>query len=167
MLQRAGRIQDPTGVMNMGPGALVPECPACPFPGRNLDENWRTVPPSMQYAACYVPLPMLTLNSRWLYEKVCSVDACFKLSLKGNMSLAKRTANDPELQSGYGVFVEETQYKDILAKHPQAHKVRSLHALTFRDVSDTFPIIRIFQHVEQTSMRLKMPRDEAQGSVVV
>lgn len=48
MLQRAGRMQDPGGVMNMGPGALVPECPACPFPERNLDEDWRQAPPSMQ-----------------------------------------------------------------------------------------------------------------------
>jgi hypothetical protein len=106
----------------------------------------------------------MNLNLRWLYEKVCSVDACFKLSLKGNMVSPKRTANDPELQSGHGVFVDEAEYKEVLGKHPQAHEVMSIHILALYYVSDTSSVIRIFLHAAQTSMWLKMRRDEAQVS---
>jgi hypothetical protein len=45
-LKRAGRAQDPEGPMNMQAGDLVPQCPACPFPGRNLPKDWQDVEPA-------------------------------------------------------------------------------------------------------------------------
>jgi hypothetical protein len=48
-LQRAARTHDPEGVMNMGPGDLVPKCPACPSPGRNLDPGGELSNPEKGY----------------------------------------------------------------------------------------------------------------------
>jgi hypothetical protein len=48
-LKRAGRMNDPIGVMNMGPGDLVPKCPACPFPGRNLPPDWKLIEPARRF----------------------------------------------------------------------------------------------------------------------
>jgi hypothetical protein len=58
---------------------------------------------------------------RWLYKKIYAIDACFKLSMKG--SGKKRSENDPELASGFGVFVNEHDYQDTLRKNANVAEV--------------------------------------------
>jgi hypothetical protein len=40
MLKWSGRGHDPAGVIATAPTALTIECPACPFPGKNIPDNW-------------------------------------------------------------------------------------------------------------------------------
>jgi hypothetical protein len=159
LLKRAGRVQDPHGVMNMGPGALVPECPACPIPGCNLPPDWREGAPSDQYVYLYILTSNYLTICRWLYEKICAVDACFKLSLKNDPNSAKRSANDPELQSGHGVYVEDEAYQNFLAQHPHKQEVRlNMH----EPVPSSRKLMkhrRTFQPAEPVSTRLKKRRD--------
>jgi hypothetical protein len=51
-------MHDPKGVMNMGPGDLVPKCPACPFPGQNLPDDWRLVEPAKRYGPAFGDKPL-------------------------------------------------------------------------------------------------------------
>lgn len=44
MLKRAGRGHDATGVMGTKQGELVVRCPACPWPGINLPDDWAEAP---------------------------------------------------------------------------------------------------------------------------
>jgi hypothetical protein len=53
MLKRAGRGHDPAGVAATKPGSLAVECPACPHDGRNLPENWKSVPMAIAYVFLY------------------------------------------------------------------------------------------------------------------
>jgi hypothetical protein len=43
MLKRAGRGNDPTGVVGTQEGELTVECPACPHPNKNLPNNWENL----------------------------------------------------------------------------------------------------------------------------
>jgi hypothetical protein len=43
MLKRSGRGHDPNGVISTHPGELALDCTACPYPGINLPEDWRTL----------------------------------------------------------------------------------------------------------------------------
>ncbi|KAJ7733474.1 hypothetical protein B0H16DRAFT_1468065 [Mycena metata] len=49
MLKRAGRGHDPTGTMGTAPGECALLCPACPQPGKNLPENWESIPESVKF----------------------------------------------------------------------------------------------------------------------
>jgi hypothetical protein len=41
------------------------------------------------------------------------------------MNSKKRTADDAELQSGFGVYVEENDFKRVIAKYPNEQEVMS------------------------------------------
>jgi hypothetical protein len=41
------------------------------------------------------------------------------------MNSKKRTADDAELQSGFGVYVEENDFKHVIAKYPNEQEVTS------------------------------------------
>jgi hypothetical protein len=67
---------------------------------------------------CIIPV---SSDSRWLYEKIYTIDACFKLSMKAGGK--KRSDNDPELASGFGVFVNEDHYQETLRKNANVLEV--------------------------------------------
>jgi len=48
LLKRAGRGNDPTGVLGTKPGELAILCPTCPHPGKNLPEDWKSRPATEQ-----------------------------------------------------------------------------------------------------------------------
>lgn len=50
MLKRAGRGQDPAGVVGTKMGELAIECPACPKPGINLPDSWENTSKDKRYA---------------------------------------------------------------------------------------------------------------------
>jgi hypothetical protein len=127
-LKRSGRVHDPSGVMNMGPRDLMPKCPACPHPGRNLDPKRPPLDPSDRYSSLSYHRTFLKICS-WLEEKVLAVDACFKLSQKGGAK--SRSDDDPELASGNGVFVNEDDYQSILKKNAKLVQVTH-HFLVYR-----------------------------------
>lgn len=44
LLKRAGRGHSLSGIQGTKPGELALSCPACPHPGVNLPEDWKTRP---------------------------------------------------------------------------------------------------------------------------
>ncbi|KAL0566047.1 hypothetical protein V5O48_015965 [Marasmius crinis-equi] len=75
-------------------GALAVKCPACPRPNINLPENWKE----------------LTGESRFLFYKFISVDACFRLKRR----LVSSEQKDPGLFTGKAYFVEQGVYQKQL-----------------------------------------------------
>jgi hypothetical protein len=124
LVKRAGRLHDPAGIEATEPRGLVPRCPACPEPGRNLPEDWQTQPNEKQYVVSPTRIPLADMRTRWLYEKIYALDACFKLHMKSGKT--KSSATDPELLSGCGVFVNEADYQSLLKTNPKAVEVSSL-----------------------------------------
>jgi hypothetical protein len=49
MLKRGGSGHIPEGINATPRGALAVECPACPHPGKNLPDSWKTEPESKRY----------------------------------------------------------------------------------------------------------------------
>lgn len=49
MLKRAGRIHDPSGILNTQAGECALLCPACPHPDKNLPPGWDTVGEDKRY----------------------------------------------------------------------------------------------------------------------
>jgi hypothetical protein len=49
MLKRGGSGHIPEGIDATPRGALAVECPACPHPGKNLPDSWKTEPESKRY----------------------------------------------------------------------------------------------------------------------
>ena len=70
----------------------------------------------------YVRYSYLQLISctRYLYILSVSIDACFRLKRRAVSSEGK----DPILGSGWGYFVEDTGYKELLAAHQEEKEVR-------------------------------------------
>lgn len=60
MLKRAGRGHDPAGVEATKEGECAVICPACPQPGKNMDDNWQNAPESIQHVFQYHKRIMLT-----------------------------------------------------------------------------------------------------------
>lgn len=76
------------------------------------------------------PLHSLLIRpSRWIYEKMWTLDACFKLSLKAGGK--KNSDDEPVLAPGGGVFVDQVPYQELLKKNKKAAEVRcAIHPLT-------------------------------------
>ncbi|KAI0716933.1 hypothetical protein C8Q76DRAFT_616443 [Earliella scabrosa] len=117
MLKRAGRAHDPTGVGGTLPGQLAVECPACPRPEVNLPENWDTVSDDLKY----------------LYVLSVAIDACFRLKRRAVSSEDK----DPILGSGWGYFVEDTGYREILGLHEGQTEMSTCTGLAAVDHANT------------------------------
>lgn len=45
MLKRAGRGHSPAGAEGTSVGECAVLCPACPQPGKNLEDGWQNAPP--------------------------------------------------------------------------------------------------------------------------
>ncbi|KAH9845982.1 hypothetical protein C2E23DRAFT_872607 [Lenzites betulinus] len=93
-LKRCGRGHDISGVEGTSPGELAVRCPACPRPNVNLPPNWDTVSDDL----------------RFLYIMTVAIDACFRLKRRA----VSNTGKDPILGSGWGYFVEDTGYQEVL-----------------------------------------------------
>ncbi|EIW53788.1 uncharacterized protein TRAVEDRAFT_134057, partial [Trametes versicolor FP-101664 SS1] len=98
MMKRAGRGNVEGGIGAAEQGSCVVECPACPQPGKNLPNDWETDPPARRYV--------------WLYRLHLAIDANFRLKRKK----VSNDAVDPSLNKGCAYVVEETAYKDHIAK---------------------------------------------------
>ncbi|KJA17059.1 hypothetical protein HYPSUDRAFT_70954 [Hypholoma sublateritium FD-334 SS-4] len=97
LLKRMGRGHSETGVVGTKEGECAVLCPACPLPGINLPDDWRSWPESEQ----------------WLYSQFIAIDANFRLK-RFNVSNNQR---DPGLNHGYAYVVEETRFKQYLATY--------------------------------------------------
>ncbi|KAJ3536762.1 hypothetical protein NM688_g6792 [Phlebia brevispora] len=97
MLKRAGRAHDEGGVRGTREGMLCIRCPACPRPGFNLSENWRSEPADRQY----------------IYNMLIAIDVNFRLKRQAVSS----NERDPALGSGWGYFVEDTRYREHVLKY--------------------------------------------------
>jgi hypothetical protein len=105
MLKRAGRGHDPAGVGVTAQGECAVLCPACPQPGKNLPDQWKSS----------------SENRKWLYTLFVGIDANFKLKRK---KISNEKA-DPSLSKGWSYFVEEKTYKAFLELHKDLPQEKS------------------------------------------
>ncbi len=49
MLKRAGRGHSQAGASGTSAGECAVLCPACPQPGKNLEDGWQDAPPEKRY----------------------------------------------------------------------------------------------------------------------
>ncbi|KAG6849505.1 hypothetical protein H0H93_007961 [Arthromyces matolae] len=94
LLKRGGRGHDTSGVAGTKAGECAVLCPACPLPGINLPENWRSSPPEKE----------------WLYAIFLGIDANFRLK-RLNVSSEEK---DPGLNHGYAYFVDAASFSQYL-----------------------------------------------------
>ncbi|KAF9555789.1 hypothetical protein CPC08DRAFT_779954 [Agrocybe pediades] len=94
LLKRSGRGHSSSGVNGTAEGECAVICPACPYPGRNLPEDWKTRPE----------------KEKWLYTLYTAMDANFRLK-RMNVSNDER---DPGLNHGYSYMVERKKFKEYL-----------------------------------------------------
>ncbi|KAH9846598.1 hypothetical protein C2E23DRAFT_872278 [Lenzites betulinus] len=112
-LKRCGRGHDPAGVEGTSPGELAVRCPACPRPNVNLPPNWDTVSDDL----------------RFLYFMTVAIDACFRLKRRAVSDAGK----DPILGSGWGYFVEDTGYQEVLRGYGQQDEMSTCTGLSAID----------------------------------
>ncbi|KAJ7257694.1 hypothetical protein C8J57DRAFT_1436922 [Mycena rebaudengoi] len=105
MLKRAGRIHDPSGILNTQAGECALLCPACPHPDKNLPPGWDTVGE----------------DKRFLYALFLAMDANFRLKRKDVSSEEK----DPGLGPGWAFFCEVKAYMDHVKQHWDQPQERS------------------------------------------
>ncbi|KAA1479478.1 hypothetical protein DENSPDRAFT_855406 [Dentipellis sp. KUC8613] len=103
MTKRGGRGHDPGGIESTSEGSLAVECPACPHPGKNLPENWDSVPAHMKF----------------LYALLLAIDTNFKLKMKNHNYV------DLEFAPGWSYFVPERPYQDHLATHKDEEEMKN------------------------------------------
>ncbi|KAH6904722.1 hypothetical protein BKA70DRAFT_1373432 [Coprinopsis sp. MPI-PUGE-AT-0042] len=101
-LRRAARGHHPSGASGTSPGELLPECLACPHPGKNLPPNWEDAD-----------------VKAFLYTLFVSVDANFKLKGKN------RGLNDIELGPGWAVFVAEDGYQVYIGNYEDQPEINT------------------------------------------
>ncbi|TFK78846.1 hypothetical protein K466DRAFT_606615 [Polyporus arcularius HHB13444] len=117
LLKRAGRGHDPTGVNGMQQGELAMRCPACPHPGINLPDNWESISDDLKY----------------LYMMTVAIDACFRLKRRAVSDEHK----DPILGSGWGYWVKDTGYKELLAEYGDQSEMSTCTGLSAVDHANT------------------------------
>ncbi|KAA1479653.1 hypothetical protein DENSPDRAFT_789438, partial [Dentipellis sp. KUC8613] len=103
MTKRGGRGHDPAGIENTEEGSLAVECPACPHPGRNIPDDWESVP----------------AGKKFLYALLLAIDANFKLKLKSH------NYADLELAPGWSYFVPEERYQQHLASNEDEEEMKT------------------------------------------
>ncbi|KAI0653954.1 hypothetical protein C8Q70DRAFT_1048186 [Cubamyces menziesii] len=116
-LKRSGRGHDPAGVEGTQAGELAVRCPACPQPNINLPSNWATVSDDLQY----------------LYMLTVAVDACFRLKRR----MVSNETKDPSFGSGWGYFVEDSCYKEVLAEYKDQEEISTCTGLSAIDHANT------------------------------
>lgn len=106
-LKRAGRRHDPNGVAATAPGEMAVVCPACPHPGKNLPDDWRSAPKEDRYVlicSFFQALMYTSFHFSFLYTLFMACDANFRLKLKN------RKLRDLDLAPGWGYYVPEKEY---------------------------------------------------------
>ncbi|KAH9899376.1 hypothetical protein C8Q73DRAFT_638342, partial [Cubamyces lactineus] len=116
-LKRAGRGHCPGGVKATTAGELAVVCPACPRPGVNLPTGWDRAPE----------------DRRYLYTLSIAMDACFRLKRRAVSNEQK----DPILGSGWGYFVEDTKYREVLAAYAEQEEMSTCTGLSAIDHANT------------------------------
>ncbi|KAH9894812.1 hypothetical protein C8Q73DRAFT_665182 [Cubamyces lactineus] len=116
-LKRSGRGHDPSGVEGTAPGELAVRCPACPRPDINLPPNWHSV----------------TDDLKFLYVMAIAIDTCFRLKRRTVSSEEK----DPILGSGWGYFVEDTEFKAVLSEYGDQEEMSNCVGLSAIDHANT------------------------------
>ena len=61
-------------------------------------------------------------SCRYLYMLTVAVDACFRLKRR----MVSNETKDPILGSGWGYFVEDSCYKEVLAEYKDQEEVRRM-----------------------------------------
>ncbi|KAI6168037.1 hypothetical protein EDD17DRAFT_1773109 [Pisolithus thermaeus] len=97
LLKRTGCGHDPLGISNTKQGDCALLCPACPHPGKNLLQDWRSIKPEKQF----------------LYSLFVALDTNFQLKQRA----VSKDSNDPSLSEGWAYFMEESTYKSYLSHH--------------------------------------------------
>ena len=118
LLKRSGRGHEREGVEGTGPGQCAVECPACPYPGRNVPLDWDNEPKNIKYTISVYQLQTLT-SVRWKYWLILTVDANFWMKNK-----ERNTKNMPTLGDGWAHFVPETLYMEHVRKWGFEQQVR-------------------------------------------
>ncbi|KAJ6475018.1 hypothetical protein C8R47DRAFT_986520 [Mycena vitilis] len=96
-VRRAGRGNDPEGIIATEEGECSVICWLCPYEGRNMPENWRNVDE----------------KERYIYKLILALDANFKM--KNHVRTNEHY--DPSLGPGWGAFVEPKKYRKHLRKY--------------------------------------------------
>ncbi|KAJ7175247.1 hypothetical protein C8R43DRAFT_873015 [Mycena crocata] len=105
MLKKAGCGHDPDGIEGTAPGGCALLCPACPHPGKNLDEGWENEAEEKQF----------------LYALFVALDANFRLKRKDVSTEEK----DPGLGDGLSFYCEVNKYMDHVRQHWDKPQERS------------------------------------------
>ncbi|KAG6850221.1 hypothetical protein C0991_010565 [Blastosporella zonata] len=96
MLKRAARGHHEGGAAGTQAGECAVLCPACPYPGINLPNDWKDAPDDKQ----------------WLYALFVGIDANFRLK-RLNVSTEEQ---DPGLNRGSAYIVEDKAFKRHIAR---------------------------------------------------
>ncbi|KAG2029346.1 hypothetical protein BDR03DRAFT_936849 [Suillus americanus] len=94
-MKHCGQGHHPRGTTKIEAGTCAVLCPACPHSNKNLPVGWENAPREFQF----------------LFALFLAINANFRLVHRNVSS----DAIDPGLNCRYAFFVEETEYKDILA----------------------------------------------------
>ncbi|KAI6032422.1 hypothetical protein EDC04DRAFT_2518762, partial [Pisolithus marmoratus] len=86
LLKCTSHGHDPLGISNTKKGDCALLCPACPHPGKNLPQGWRSIKPEKHLFV--------------------ALDTNFRLKQRA----VSKDSNDPSLSKGWAYFVEESTY---------------------------------------------------------
>ncbi|KAJ6477917.1 hypothetical protein C8R47DRAFT_984594 [Mycena vitilis] len=96
-VRRAAKGHDPEGISATKEGECIVTCWPCPYEGRNLPDNWRSVDE----------------KDRYIYKLILALDANFKMKNHARTN----EHYDPSLGPGWGAFVEPRKYRQHLRKY--------------------------------------------------
>ncbi|KAJ7758846.1 hypothetical protein DFH07DRAFT_867964 [Mycena maculata] len=119
MLKRGGRAPDydATGTAGTKMGALAIQCPSCPRPGVNLQEDWEDA-----------------AEDEWhLYTFFLALDACFRLKRR----LISSELKDPGLGVGLAYMVENEPYREYLRTVTDQKEMNTCTGLAALDYAHT------------------------------
>ncbi|KAK0435013.1 hypothetical protein EV421DRAFT_1740461 [Armillaria borealis] len=97
----------PPGELSIPVGSLAVECPACPWPGINLDEGWETDPQDPVF------YNKLMISLRWKYMLYVAIDANFQLV----HFVVSNASQDPSLINGAGFVVAQEEFRRHVAEY--------------------------------------------------
>jgi len=108
LLKRAGRGNDPSGVLGTKPGELAILCPTCPHPGINLPDDWKSRPATEQ---CVRFSPHLTFRSSFLFRFLYTLVVCMDANFRLKNQLVSNYSVDPGLGIGLAYMVDRKPYE--------------------------------------------------------
>lgn len=109
-LRGAGFGHNGKDPMNVDPGELANYCPACPQPGKNLRDDWKT--DNNRYVICYMESCRFSPVSRYVFKRAFVADGNFK----ADHVEQKNGTDDIWLSEGGGMDPKRDEYNDFLLK---------------------------------------------------